>query len=430
MRHLIALLALTVLGAPPAHTQEPWRANFRPDGTPTPLRDPADTRVWPNRSSCANSDDWISRNHDRIRQMRPRVLAINFSNRVDPAKPMKLVNQLLAALKESSRYHGYADPAAPAFLDYSVWRYVDLRDPGVSAGNSSRTPIKPNVKPSDLNFDYGGMFGDRFAEAIGVRDPKNPTRFMRLDELVERGFVHEVVFVINPDGKVGALECVEEKPQYDAAFRKTPGKWVQAGNGGDDLQPWTGRAIRINCLNEERGIGCGMENLAHSFEGLAHSKAIPYFTRYFHEFAGFDLDKRYGLPFDSFYALWGPGKGISYPDDHTAVVTDGEKTWRLENYVAMAGNVHFPPNGRRHYDQQNAEPVLSTIEDWRIGSGPGGKDLAKAWTNSVLRQYEGVAPDCMGKWLVYWRQNVPGWRNRSKDEQGRPMKNWWPFLYY
>lgn len=432
MQRLCTVVTLALALAAPCLAQDAdaWRANFNPDGTPRPLRDPASTTIWPNRTSHANSDDWISRNHDRIRQMRPRVLAINFSNRVDPAKPMKLVLDLLAALKESSRYHGYADPEAPAFLDYTVWRYVDLRDPGVSTGNSSKTPIKPNVKPEDLNFDYNGMFGEKFAAAIGVRDPQNPTRFLRLDELVDQGYVHEVVFIINPDGKVGALECVEEKPVYDENFRKVPGKWVQAGNGGDDQQKWTGRSIRINCLNEERGIGCGMENLGHALEGTSHSQAIPYFTRYFREYAMFDLDKRYGLPFDSYYALWGEGKGISYPNDHTAIVTDGKQTWRLENYVAVGGNVHFPPNGRHHYDQQNTEPVLSTIEDWRIGSGPGGKDLAKPWTNAVLKQYEKVAPDCMGKWLVYWRQNMPGYRNRSKDDAGKPMKNWWPFLYY
>ena len=76
------------------------------------------------------------------------------------------------------------------------------------------------------------------------------------------------------------------------------------------------------------------------------------------------------------------------------------------------------------------DPVLSTIEDWRIGSGPGGKDLARPWTNKVIRAYRDRAPDCMGPWLVYWRQNFPGLNNRSLDDAKRPMKNWWPFLFY
>jgi len=111
-------------------------------------------------------------------------------------------------------------------------------------------------------------------------------------------------------------------------------------------------------------------------------------------------------------------------------VRDGEKRWTLTDYYATGGNVHFPPNGRRHYDQDNTQPVLSTIEDWRIGSGRGGADLKRPWTNAVLEQFRDLAPDCMGRWLVYWRQNMPGYRNKSRDKQGKPMKNWWPFLFY
>ena len=54
-----------------------WQQNFEPDGTPKPLRDPKDPTLWPNTVSRANSDAWIPRNHDRIRQMRPRLLCIN-----------------------------------------------------------------------------------------------------------------------------------------------------------------------------------------------------------------------------------------------------------------------------------------------------------------------------------------------------------------
>ncbi len=431
---VVALAVAVGLAARGARTspQEaaPVPTGLRADGTPVLPRDPADTTVWPNRRSKANSDEWLVRNHDRLRVMRPRILMINFSNEVAGGKPMQLATDLIAALRESSRYHGYADPKAPPFLQYTIWRYVDLRDAGASRGNCSRAPIKPNVKAPEINCDYGGFFSESFAAAIGVRDPKNKRRFLRLDELVDQGYVHEVWFTAAPSGDFRCLECVEMKPVYDEHFRRLPGRYVQAGNGGDDEQKWTGRSLRINGLNHDRGIGCGMENLGHSMEGMAHSKAIPYFTKYFYEFAGFDLDKRYGLPMDSFYPLWGEGKGISYPDPTTAVATDGQKTWRIGNYVAAGGNVHFPPNGRSHYDQANSAPVMSTIEDWRIGSGPGGTDIAKPWDNSVLRQYEKVAPDCMGKWLVYWRQNMPGYRNRSRDDEGKPMKNWFVFLFF
>jgi hypothetical protein len=79
---------------------------------------------------------------------------------------------------------------------------------------------------------------------------------------------------------------------------------------------------------------------------------------------------------------------------------------------------------------ENPLPVLSTIEDWRIGSDPDGTDKARPFTNRAFARYRDLAPDCMGAWLVYWRQNMPGLDNRQKDKEGRPMKNWWPFLFY
>jgi hypothetical protein len=36
----------------------------------------------------------------------------------------------------------------------------------------------------------------------------------------------------------------------------------------------------------------------------------------------------------------------------------------------------------------------------------------------------------MGPWVVYWRQNMPGLGNKCVDDSGKPMKNWWPFLFY
>jgi hypothetical protein len=420
-----ALLAAMVLA--PA----PWTENFNPDGTPKPLRDTADLTVWPNQTSRANGDIWISRNHDRIRVMRPRILLMNFVNGLDPARPVQIAEQLIAALRESSRYHGYKDPDAPAFLEYSIWRFVDLGDQdGPAAKNSDVAPKKPGVEPPHINCDYGAFFSDAFAKHIGVRDPKNPERYLNLVELIDQGFVHEVIFTGAADGVWRCWETVELKEQYDENFNKVPGRVVQAGNGGDPDQPWTGRPVRLTMLNYQRGIGCGMENLGHALEGMAHSRAIPYFTKYFHEFAGFDLDERWGLPFNSFYPLWGEGKGISYPDPRTAVVTDGTQTWRLENYYVKGGNVHFLPNGRFHYDMRNPDKVMSTIEDWRIGSGPGGEDRKEPWGIDRIQRYAELAPDCMGKWLVYWRQNMPGFRNRQKDDEGRPMKNWWPFLFY
>jgi hypothetical protein len=223
---------------------------------------------------------------------------------------------------------------------------------------------------------------------------------------------------------------VEVKQAYDERFRKLPGVSRQAGNGGDPGQPFIGRSLRILFINVERGPGCAMESLGHSMEGMAHSGVVPYFRRYFYEYGGFDLDTRFKLPFKSLYERG--DREISYPDPHTLEYRskDGMEGGVVRDFYVVGGNVHFTPTGRQDYDLDNPVSIMSTIEDYRIGSGRGGKDRAKLWNVQVFKRYNELAGDCMGPWLVYWQQNMPGYRTRAKDDRGRPMKNWWPFLFY
>lgn len=393
-----------------------------------PANDPDDLSIWPNTTSRANSDSWLAQNHDRIRLMRPRLLVLNFSNRAKPGQVERMTRELIAALAESSRYHGYANSNAPAFLQYQVFKVIDLSD-GSTNANSPRVPLKPLARDGS-NVRYSGFFEEAFAANYGVRDPAAPNRFLRLDELVDRGFVHEVFFFCEGDPPVKAYEVVELKPRYDEGFKRAGNEFVQAGNGGDAAQKWTGRSLRLGFVNASRGIGCYMESLSHGLEGTAMSGAIPYLTRYFKEFAGYDLDRRFGLPFSTFYDLPYGTNAVEYPDASTAVIHARGKSWTLTNYAALGGNAHWPPNARRHYDLENAGAVMSTIEDWRIGSGENGRDRVRLWSNAAFAQYRKLAPDCDGAWLVYWRQNMPGLDNRQKDDLGRPMKNWWPFLFY
>ena len=70
---------------------------------------------WPNEVSSANSDDWLVENHDRIRVMRPKVLVLVFMN--GWYDEVAYTEQMIKALAESTRYHGYKDPDAPAFMN-------------------------------------------------------------------------------------------------------------------------------------------------------------------------------------------------------------------------------------------------------------------------------------------------------------------------
>ena len=217
-------------------------------------------------------------------------------------------------------------------------------------------------------------------------------------------------------------ETVEVKRTYDEQFRPL-GHESQAGNSGAHTAPWIGRSLRILFVNFARGVGCAMESLGHSLERMATCGALPYYERYFREFAMLDLDRRFGLPFDSLY-----GKGrhpVDYPTATTLRYRTGWRRQRVKDYVPSGGNVHFMPNGRFDYDLDNRDVVLSTIETWRQ---PGSEP--REWTPAVLERYRELAPDCMGRWVVYWRQNMPGLDNAALDDDGRPMKNWWPFLFY
>jgi len=422
--HLTCAVALVALGSVAS-------AESAPD--PSRPQYGSDLTVWPNAVSKSNSDSWLVHNHDKIRKMRPRVLVLNFSNGFSSEKASRMAKQLCGAVTEGTRYHGYKDKNAPSFIEWKIVKLVDLTDPApypdTPDGNSTKYPRVPNWKEG-INFAYKELYSDTFAEYYGFRDPDNPKRYLRLNELVARGIIHELWFFAYQRDAGSPFECTELKPVYDEKFRRVKDEHRHSGNGGDPNEPWHGRSLRISFINSERGIGCNVESLSHSIEATANSSVIPYFRRYFYEFAGHDFDKRYNLPFNSFYALWGEGKGIEYPDPHTAIVKDGSRQWKLENYFCIGGNVHFTPNGRGHYDLSSPSPVMSTIEHYRLFDGPDGKDIAEPWTIDKFQHYRELAPDCMGAWLVYWRQNFPGLDNKCKDDDGKPMKNWWPFLFY
>lgn len=388
---------------------------------------------WPNLVSAANSDSWLREHHDDIRVMRPRALVLHFANGYTAEKAREIVAALYGAIRESSRWHGYEDPAAPAFLEYETARFVDLRDapipPGHERKNSATWPRDPQATCA---VDYSRFFGDEMTKLIGWQSPADPAHTLRLAEMVAFGLVNELIFLGSHNEEDAAFESVELKQLYDEDLEPVEGEYRQAGNGGDDRQPWLGRSFRIDWINPDRGIGCAFENLGHAFEGMSNSRTIPYFSRYFPEFAGLDLDRRYGLPGNSFYSCdyGGADDPIEWLSPTSLRVKMGGEAHLLADYVAAGGNVHFPPNARHHYDLVSPVTVLSTIENWRLRNGPDGKDLAEGWTVAKFARYAEAAPDCMGPWLIYWRQNMPGLDNPCTDDAGQPMRNWWPFLFY
>ncbi len=436
---VLAFLLISISAVTPATAaaevlnESPGQATTQPATAPAGL--PDDLTVWPNRVSYRNSDPWIWQNHDQIRKMRPRVLVLNFANDVDMPGIQERTEKLIKALAESTRYHGFENPDAPAFLEYEVVKYVDMRDrpapPERLHKNSAFLPLKPDG-PKDFGCDYSPFYGDAFARFYGFRDPKNDRRYFNLHELINSGVVHELWFyAIHDEDGWPAFEVTEFKQYYDEQCRPIAGKHGPAGNGDDDSMPWSGRSFRIAFFNPHRGTGCQMENFGHGLEAYANHDAIGYWRIYFREFAELDLDKRFKLPVKSLYEMpYERGDAVSYPTTTTMEFKHHGQEYTIEPYVAMGGNAHWPPGARHHYDLDSPHTVKSTIENYRLRNGPDGKDKVLEFNKEKYAAYRKTAPDCMGAWMVFWRQCMPGLDNECVDNDGKPMKNWWVFLFY
>jgi hypothetical protein len=390
--------------------------------------------VWPNKESSTNSDEWIRLHHNQITQLRPRVLVLTFVNGTSVEETQKKVDAITAAIREATRYHGYRDAKAVPFLDYQVFKIVPIIDPTPLPetermdGNSSHYPRVPNWQAGMMNFQYSALFSEKFANHYKVKDPSDASRFLTLSEMVGRGVVNEVWF-FSLQGNFGAPHpVVEIKQAYDANNRKLKDRAVQAGIAESKEVVFSGRSLRIVSYNAERGAGCALEKLGLSLEAMASSNAVPYFTRYFNEFAGFDLNKRYKTPFEGIHK-----RGeieVEYPDNNTLLYRVKGEGFSVRNYVAPAGSVRYCPNSRREFELNNRVPIYSNIENFRMKNGRNGADKAELFQPEKFARYQTVAGDCVGPWMVYWMQSMPGLGSKATDDTDRPMRNWWTFLFY
>jgi len=402
---------------------------------------------WPNVESRACSDPWLALHHRDIRVMRPRILAINYVNYKSQEQMHKQLSEMASVVALSSRWHGYADADAPAFLQPELAYEIDLRDaPGskdwgtYGRTNSSRYPRETQPKQGYWGFDYGFLFTQEFADQIRIEDPSEPGRFLQLCELLDLGFVHEVWVYGDADhplpGDFSAAEILELKPVYDAVFSTTGKLNSCAGNGCFDAEDvlvanaaGCSRTVRIAWFNNTRGPGCFLESLSHGFESMASGISVPYLHAPFKDFANMELDADYpdqAVPVNSWYGC-GMGDVLSYPQpDRVEYTSACSGPGAIVGYDPVCGNVHFMPDGKGHYDLTNTQPVDSSCTHFRDGTGQ--KEIFTR--SSFSPAYEAVG-DCMGPFLVWWRQSFPGLDSSALEDDGvTPMRNWWPFVYY
>ena len=100
------------------------------------------------------------------------------------------------------------------------------------------------------------------------------------------------------------------------------------------------------------------------------------------------------------------------------------------NLVPFQISPHYldPDPASTHMGETQGERILQFLEE---NDAPlVGLREGATLPPSRFARYRQLANDCQGPWVVYWRQNMPGFENRCKDDTGKPMKNWWPFLFY
>jgi hypothetical protein len=380
---------------------------------------------WPNALSRANSDAWLLANHDRLTLLKPRVLVLDVQRTDDSGNtgtPIDaFVTSLVGAFAEMSKPHGLTTGAS-AVLQYQVEAIVDLKDPAAQY---------PNLWPmgSASGFDIGEIFSPSFAPLLGFADPDVPGRFFGLCELFESGRINEL-WIAAGSGVRNIYENQSRLQKYDNNLRPLAGQFNTCTNGC-----FFDPKKRVNCkvsvrmqeISKWRGPGCGTHAAGHAFENLRSS--LPYLAVNAQRFLNLDIA---GLPLASrsqYDCDYTSSSCFAFPMPGTMTQgTDGKIPPFSVPWGGGCGNVHFAPNSAFQYDYNSKTPALNSCDDY--GQGAGGQDKTAVYTADLVRVLDQKVNDCGGGWVTYWGQSFPGPGNRSRDDRGLPMKNWWPFLFY
>lgn len=386
---------------------------------------------WPVDGHSANSDPWLVTHHQVITQMSPRILVLNFDNAAASSDAMLTAESQAAAIAEGSRYHGYADASATPFLRPQIVKVVDLTDHPAPVGwnNPSSTKL-PTTSTGE--FDPTALFTSRFSDAYGFPDPSSPSRSLSLCELFEAGEINEVWI---EDGEAGPRRAplnVERKQAYDSAGQAIAGAFMTDTGGGGSLEILCSVTVRMSHLDPARGPGCDLQVRGWGLEGMwdALPAADAADAR---TFLNGDFDARFHVQFQSFGQLCDQAGDpcVAYPDATTATGSYADGTaWRIAPFAQGCGASRFPPNARERGDFVNPQPVEARCQGFGLGGSSDGSDVYAPYSSGTVTSQEAAFPDCGGGWQIYWRQSMPGAGNQAHGPNGRPIKNWWPFLYY
>jgi hypothetical protein len=388
---------------------------------------PGELAVWPNAESHTNSDAWLRAHHASLQRLEPRVLVLDVQRVGDPIE--EVVSEIVTAVAEGSRYHGYANAQAPAFLQYQIDKIVDLRDP--TAEYPSYWPPEP--------FDLGELFTTEFAPRYGYKDPVD-AHDLTLCEIFERGLVNEL-WIAAEAGVRNVYENQSYVQRYDDALQPIPGDFSKCTNGcfDDPLDRVDCKvSVRVQEVNKGRGAGCFTHAQGHAWENeLAR---VPYLRENASRFFYFGMEQRYGLGYDRLYDMACAGNQdstifasngcLSFPQP-THLVFDPkdaqDPSLDFDGFGQGCGDVHHPAN----IAWSDSLVAATACEGYGLGQGESGADATTDFTLQRAHDlFGGMDDDCGGHWQLYMRQSMPGLGNQAHAEDGAPMLNWWTFWYY
>ena len=232
---------------------------------------------------------------------------------------------------------------------------------------------------------------------------------LRLDELTERGLVNEVWLLADHTDHSAPWETVEVKRTYDeefrpAGFERHAGQLRRAQRAVDRPQP----AHPVRQLRPRRRLRDGEPRPLAGADGDVRraartTSATSASTRCSTSTAATGCRS-------SRSTCKGRTRSTTRRRRRCATGT-GWRQHRVEDYVA----------GRRQRALHAQRPLRLRPRRRRPGAlddrdlAPAGRASRARGRRRVLEPYRELADDCMGRWVVYWRQNMPGPRTTPRS---------------
>ena len=296
--------------------------------------------------------------------------------------------------EEGSKYRGFADSTAIPYVGIKVVKYFNIYEikRGQTADNST-TPV------------YEPDFFDIFSS-------------LELENLVNNLGVKEVWFSLRP---LSSEYSVVKTENLDPAnFINVSESRMSSPYNPYDV---SNSARLLNLPKYKKTYVVYGFNLHRSFAENIHNK-------------GHQIERQFTHIDD------GVVGGLEKDQSIFRNLFVGEKTsLPTKSPSGRSGNTHFPPNATKDYEYSRSEFVESDIDNWQPAGGIKKSINYKTWFE---RKYNYPATSKLSissidqndqfKWMVYWFQSIPGYKNNIdykyfRDNKTYKLENWWDLLY-